>query len=576
MLHHLAGVAALLTASLAAQQVVISHQVVSSWSTGFSGRVTIHNQAPWTIFDWRLDFDANYQITGIWNAQVVGSTGGRYGLQAIVASWEDGDLSPNEQVVIDFNANGAPALPTNATLNGSPVVMNGPSPAPGPLQARPAPPWPDQVFAPYVDAVAWPLYDLVGVATAQGLRFFNLAFVVARGANDPTPSWGGYYDVTSQFRLPEIDALRNLGGDVMVSFGGASGTEMAVAATSVAQLTAAYQTVIDTYGLTHVDFDIEGAWVAHPASIQRRSQALAALQANARAAGRELRIWLTLPVLPQGLTQDGRNVVASALQAGVDLDGVNVMAMDYGGSAAPNPAGNMGNYAIAAVQNTHTQLAQLYQSAGQPQPPAVLWRKLGVTPMIGVNDVSTEVFVQADMQQVRTFASQQGLGMLSFWSMLRDRQCAGGAMPYASYDCSSILQQPFEFTGLGLPFTIATWRNLGGSLPGTGGAPQLAGNGALLGGSPWSLQLGTVAPSAPCLFVLGLSSISQPLLGGVLVPTSDWVVFTVATANGTTSLSATWPTLALRRLPFWSQALVLDPTATGGVAFSNALLAYTP
>ena len=57
------------------------------------------------------------------------------------------------------------------------------------------------------------------------------------------------------------------------------------------------------------------------------------------------------------------------------------MAMDYGDSAAPNPAGKMGYYAIQAVTNTRTQAL----SAG------LTGAKYGVIPMIGINDVMSEV-----------------------------------------------------------------------------------------------------------------------------------------------------------------------------------------
>lgn len=45
---------------------------------------------------------------------------------------------------------------------------------------------------------------------------------------------------------------------------------------------------------------------------------------------------------------------------------------------------------------------------------------MGVTPMIGVNDVTSEVFTPADAQLVEDFARSRNLGMLSMWSMARD------------------------------------------------------------------------------------------------------------------------------------------------------------
>src|SRR5262249_17982901 len=141
----------------------------------------------------------------------------------------------------------------------------------------------------------------------------------------------------------KIAALRAIGGDVMVSFGGAAGKELAEVITSVSSLTAAYQSVVTAYGLTHIDFDIEGAAVADKVSIDRRSQAIAAVQQAAVAAGRKLDVWFTLPVLPTGLTTDGLYVVQSALKYGVNIAGVNIMTMDYGDGPAPNPSGHMGD-----------------------------------------------------------------------------------------------------------------------------------------------------------------------------------------------------------------------------------------
>src|SRR5205085_9983961 len=103
--------------------------------------------------------------------------------------------------------------------------------------------------------------------------------------------------------------------------------------TDVPTLTAAYQSVVTAYGLTHIDFDIEGAAVADHASIDRRSQAIAAVQKAAAAAGHPLSVWYTLPVLPTGLTADGLYVIQSALKYGVNIAGVNIMTMDYGDSA---------------------------------------------------------------------------------------------------------------------------------------------------------------------------------------------------------------------------------------------------
>jgi len=315
--------------------------------------------------------------------------------------------------------------------------------------------WPPRFFAPYVDATAWPPFDFVGAARDEGLRHYTLAFIVAGTGpgGAAVPSWGGYCDPAEGFLTNEIAQLRDLGGDVMVSFGGAAGTELAVAITNIPDLQAACQSVIDAYDLTLVDSDIEGAWVAHDPSIARRSAAVRGLQTAAASAGRELRLWYTLPVLPSGLTADGLNVVRSALTNGVRVDGVNIMAMDYGDSAAPNPDGQMGEYAVQAASNLFAQLKGLYQQAGQPQPDEALWRMIGVTPMIGVNDVQTEVFYPEDAQQLLAFAVQRNAGMLAFWSMRRDQPCPPGQVGTVSPAHSGLLTEPFEFSRILRPFT---------------------------------------------------------------------------------------------------------------------------
>src|SRR5262249_51286837 len=161
------------------------------------------------------------------------------------------------------------------------------------------------------------------------------------------------------------------------------GQELAQTITSVSALQAAYQTVVDAYHFTHLDFDIEGAAVADHASIDRRSQAIAALQQADAAAGKPVQVWLTLPVLPTGLDNNGLYVLQSAVKYGVKVAGVDVMAMDYGESAAPNPQGHMGEYAIQAATSLFGQLRNVY---GTSPTDAQLWQMVGVTPMIGLND----------------------------------------------------------------------------------------------------------------------------------------------------------------------------------------------
>jgi chitinase len=65
--------------------------------------------------------------------------------------------------------------------------------------------------------------------------------------------------------------------------------------------------------------------------------------------------------------------------------------------------------------------------------------------MIGVNDVTVEVFKPDDAAEVKKFADEKKLGWLSMWSATRDKACPGGAKKEVDPACSSIEQSPDAF-----------------------------------------------------------------------------------------------------------------------------------
>jgi hypothetical protein len=130
-----------------------------------------------------------------------------------------------------------------------------------------------------------------------------------------------------------------------------------------------------------------------------------------KAANPGLNISFTLPVLPTGLTADGLNVLASAKHDGLNVDLVNIMTMDYGASV--DNGGQMGVDAINATIATEKQIASLGLSS-----------KIGITPMIGVNDIASEVFTLADAQALVNYAQMDAnVARLAMWSVApRQRQ----------------------------------------------------------------------------------------------------------------------------------------------------------
>ncbi len=164
------------------------------------------------------------------------------------------------------------------------------------------------VFAPYVDVTVTPMYPF---ETPAGPAESNvtLAFVVSGEGAACSPLWGGAYTLDAAASDLQLDRrlsqLRLTGGSAAVSFGGQAGTELATSCTDLAELTAAYRSVVERYELSTIDLDLEGATLSDTAALDRRAQAVRDLQQERADSGDALDVWLTLPVGPSGLTSRG-------------------------------------------------------------------------------------------------------------------------------------------------------------------------------------------------------------------------------------------------------------------------------
>jgi chitinase len=307
----------------------------------------------------------------------------------------------------------------------------------------------EQWFGGYVDVTISPHHDFQDPKGAG--RNVVLAFAVADSDQPCRAKWGSVYtaDEAVETGLDQrIAAFRENGGQVALSFGGALNHELATVCTDVEQLTDAYRRAVNRYGVSTVDLDIEEHNLPNTAASKRRALAMATLQAEYTRSGRPLDVWLTLPASPAGLTPDGAASVQQMLAAGVDLAGVNIMTMNYGES---RPSGTgMLEASIQAAQATHSQLNSIYREAGQELSTAELWRKIGLTPMIGQNEMETDVFELADARSLNAFALDTGVGRVSMWSLNRDRSCpAAERIPgQASAVCSGIDQGEGAFEEL--------------------------------------------------------------------------------------------------------------------------------
>ena len=339
-------------------------------------------------------------------------------------------LSPNTTYSFRVAANDAAGSSAQSTAINV-TTPNGPPP----------PPPSGKVFAPYVDMGLTADWQLLTIQQQSGIKVFTLGFVVGNGGC--TPTWGGVGATVANDTLPNgttilslVQGVRAAGGDVIISFGGASGSELALGCTTVSSLQAAYQSVLNKYSVNsstpvRLDFDIEGGATTDQASINRRNQALVGLK-NANPG---LVISYTLPVLPTGLVASGVNILNSVKTAGLNVNVINIMAMDYG--SANDNGGQMGLSAQQAASNTHNQVV----AAG-------LTASIGVTPMIGINDVNTEIFQLSDAQSLLNFANANSyISRLSYWSVARDNgSCAGQG--FASPVCSGVSQANWAFANI--------------------------------------------------------------------------------------------------------------------------------
>lgn len=321
------------------------------------------------------------------------------------------------------------------------------------MVSTPSAPWPAHVYAPYVDYTLNSLPDLASLAKNQKVTHFTMAFVVAKDADTCLPTWGTAYNINDYAQYSKIKALREAGGDVMVSIGGANNSPLAASCKNVSDLQKHYYDIVENLNLNVLDFDIEGTWVADHDSINHRNEAVKAVQSQWKAEGRSVGIWYTLPILPTGLTAEGLYVLEDAKAKGVELAGVNVMAMDYGNSICQSDGTEgqniHGKCATSAIENLFSQLKQIFTDKSDADINAMM----GVTPMNGYNDVQGEVFYLSDARLVMDDAKARNLGMIGMWSMMRDQPGVAGQVSPEHSGLTESQAPQYAFSDVFAPFT---------------------------------------------------------------------------------------------------------------------------
>lgn len=173
------------------------------------------------------------------------------------------------------------------------------------------------------------------------------------------------------FAAANIQSLVSAGVDYVVSTGGQAGTFTCSSNSGMQTFLSRYMSA----DMAGVDFDIEGG------QTQTEMDNLVAESVYAQSLYPNLRFSFTLAALA---ASDG----------------------SYGG------VNSLGNMVIRAVKN-------LEHTYGIPA------SKIEVTPMIGVNDVSNEVFTAGDVDAVVSYAVSNGLAGVHFWSLDHDTPLLG-------------------------------------------------------------------------------------------------------------------------------------------------------
>ncbi|WP_369194333.1 ricin-type beta-trefoil lectin domain protein [Streptomyces djakartensis] len=260
------------------------------------------------------------------------------------------------------------------------------------------------------------------VMNATGVKWFTLAFVLSNGYCNP--QWDGSRPLTGGVDQQTVDTVRAAGGDVIPSFGGWSGNKLESSCGSAGELAAAYQKVVNAYGLKAIDIDIEAAAYDSPTVQQRTVDALKTVKAN----NPGIKVYVTF-----GTGQNGPDtgLIDKAAASGLTVDSWTIMPFNFGGAGQ-----NMGQLSVRAAEGLKTAVKNAYGYSDDQA-----YRHTGISSMNGITDNGETVTV-ADFRTILAYAQQRHLARLTFWSVNRDRPCTGGGAD----TCSGVSQQPWDFT----------------------------------------------------------------------------------------------------------------------------------
>ena len=103
-------------------QDMINFSIINDWNNGFTSSLSITNTGTEPINGWIIEFDALFEITNLWNGEIVSRNGNRYVIQNV--AWNS-TINPGQTISFGFNATKSDGMtidPINYRLNGVDLV----------------------------------------------------------------------------------------------------------------------------------------------------------------------------------------------------------------------------------------------------------------------------------------------------------------------------------------------------------------------------------------------------------------------------------------------------------------------
>ncbi|WP_246609811.1 fibronectin type III domain-containing protein [Nonomuraea rhizosphaerae] len=264
------------------------------------------------------------------------------------------------------------------------------------------------------------------VMSATGVRSFTMAFILSSGGCNP--AWDGQRPLTGGADAQAISAIKAAGGSVQISFGGWQGNKLGPNCSTPAAFAGAVQSVINAVGPAVVDFDIENTDEFESEVVQDRIlNGLKIVKQN----NPNVKVVVTFGTSTTGPSYWGTRLINRSRELAVPIDNYTIMPFDFGGGA------NMYQSTVNASEGLKNALKSAFGWSD-----AQAYAHMGISGMNGLSD-QQELTTTATWTQIRDWANSHGLTRLAYWSVNRDRGCAGGGV---QSNCSGIAQSDWDFT----------------------------------------------------------------------------------------------------------------------------------